>query len=195
MPSKDKKNLLLKTGQEVFAARGFSHVGLTELLKIAGIPKGSFYYYFQSKEEYGVEVIHFYIEHYTAYISSLLHDPDLSGKDGLLTYWKEWQESQCKHNCQGYCLIIKLASEVADYSESMRRAFCLGVDRILNLIEAFIVKGQKDHSIGSELAPPILAQQLYQQWLGASLLVKIQKRPTAFHYATRLTNFLLAKDD
>lgn len=188
-----KKDLLLKTGQEIFAIHGFTNVGLSTILKQANIPKGSFYYYFDSKEAYGVEVINHYIQNYTTYMNSLRDDPLLSGKACLLTYWGKWQTSECVNEYQGHCLIIKLGSEVSGYSESMRQAFAKGVNHILGIIKDFIIMGQKDGSISAKIDPSATTQQLYQLWLGASLLVKIQKQASHFNYATQLTHFLLEK--
>lgn len=191
MNAKNKKNLLLKIGQEFFASQGFTNVGLAEILKQANIPKGSFYYYFNSKEDYGVQVIDHYIYNYIMALQSLLKSSSLSGKDRLLKYWEKWQFSQCDNNFEGHCLIVKLSSEVTDYSEPMRKAFCRGTDRILSLIAQIIAIGQKDNSIHNQADNFFIAQQLYQQWLGASLMVKIQKRSTAFTIALHFTNFLL----
>ena len=47
------RQLLLDTGHRLIAARGFAGVGLAEILAGAQVPKGSFYHYFGSKEQYG----------------------------------------------------------------------------------------------------------------------------------------------
>jgi AcrR family transcriptional regulator len=44
---------ILETGHRIIAGKGFASVGLNEILKSAGVPKGSFYHYFESKEQYG----------------------------------------------------------------------------------------------------------------------------------------------
>lgn len=188
----DKKSLLLETGLTIFATNGFTNVGLAELLKKAGIPKGSFYYYFNSKEEYGVEVIQHYIQNYTARLAALFEEEHLYGKQRLLRYWQEWQITQCSNNYEGRCLIVKLSSEVTDFSEPMRKAFCIGTQQILILITNVILAGQKDGSIPQQLTADKAAQQLYQQWLGASLLVKIQKNTFPFTSAFEFTHSLFA---
>lgn len=189
--NKDKKTLLLKTGQDIFASHGFTSVGLTELLKKAGIPKGSFYYYFNSKEEYGVEVIRYYMSEYTNEIAHLFNNTDLSGKDRLLSYWKKWETTQCSNEFQGRCLIVKLSSEVSDFSEAMRHELCIGTGQILTLIINIMKEGQKDGSIPPHLDPAQSAQELYQQWLGASLLTKIQRNACPFKTALHYTHNLL----
>lgn len=187
----DKKTHLLQTGQKIFAANGFTNVGLTELLKKAGIPKGSFYYYFSSKEEYGVEVIRYYMNNYTAQIALLFSEPNLSGKERLLSYWGKWNDTQCLNDYEGECLVVKLCSEVTDLSEAMRHEFCVGTTKILSLMTDVIQDGQKDGSIPAHLDPALTAQELYQQWLGASLLTKIQRTDCPFKTALHCTMALL----
>ncbi|CAI3946602.1 AcrR family [Commensalibacter communis] len=189
--SNEKKTLLLKTGLEVFTVHGFTNVGLTELLKKAGIPKGSFYYYFSSKEEYGVEVIRFYMQEYTTNIARLFSNSQLSCKERLLSYLKTWQENQCTNDYYGRCLIVKLSSEVSDFSEPMRHEFCLGTSKVIQLITDIVKKGQIDGSIPKHLEPDYAAQELYQQWLGASMLTKIQRNECPLKTALKYTNNLL----
>ncbi len=45
----DTRQHLLDTGYRIMAVKGFSGVGLNEILQSAGVPKGSFYHYFKSK--------------------------------------------------------------------------------------------------------------------------------------------------
>jgi DNA-binding transcriptional regulator YbjK len=42
---KDTRSAILATGQAIMSHKGFSAVGLTEILTAAGVPKGSFYHY------------------------------------------------------------------------------------------------------------------------------------------------------
>ena len=37
--------------------KGYSGVGLTEILTAAGVPKGSFYHYFASKDAFGEAMV------------------------------------------------------------------------------------------------------------------------------------------
>ena len=52
----DAKNHILDCGERLIANKGFVGVGLVEILTAAGIPKGSFYHYFGSKERFGEEI-------------------------------------------------------------------------------------------------------------------------------------------
>jgi TetR/AcrR family transcriptional repressor of nem operon len=48
----DTKQRLLMTGAEIMHLKGFNHTGIQEILDKAGVPKGSFYNYFKSKEDF-----------------------------------------------------------------------------------------------------------------------------------------------
>ncbi|MFX8460088.1 TetR family transcriptional regulator C-terminal domain-containing protein, partial [Acinetobacter baumannii] len=50
-------------------------------------------------------------------------------------------------------------------------------------------------SIQADTEASTLAQVLYQMWLGAALLSKLQKDKTPLHQALRATKFLLKSED
>jgi TetR/AcrR family transcriptional repressor of nem operon len=53
----DTRTRLLTIGTEVLSQKGFASTGVEEILSVAGVPKGSFYYYFESKAAFGLAVI------------------------------------------------------------------------------------------------------------------------------------------
>jgi TetR/AcrR family transcriptional regulator, transcriptional repressor for nem operon len=48
---------IIRVGLEILGEKGFNSCGIDAVLKTAKIPKGSFYYYFPSKEEFGLAVL------------------------------------------------------------------------------------------------------------------------------------------
>lgn len=175
----DTRQHILDCGQQLVAGKGFVGVGLSEILASAGVPKGSFYHYFASKEAFGVALLEHYFEQYLARLAALNALP-LSGADRLLRYFERWIETQQGEDAAQYCLIVKLAAEVADLSEAMREAMLDGTERILGWLAAAIETGQTDGSIASAEDPAGLAQWLYEAWLGASLLAKLRRDASAY---------------
>jgi TetR/AcrR family transcriptional regulator, lmrAB and yxaGH operons repressor len=50
---------MIQTAMQLFRAKGYNGVGLTELLAVSGAPKGSFYHHFpEGKEQLGVAALH-----------------------------------------------------------------------------------------------------------------------------------------
>ena len=121
--------------------KGFSAVGLNEILKAADVPKGSFYYYFASKDAFGTALLESYFKGYLADLDVTLKRPGLTMAERLMVYWAKWRETQGAEG-QQKCLAVKLGAEVADLSEPMR----LALDRGMTAIIARLAKGHRGRS-------------------------------------------------
>mgnify|MGYP002040193892 FL=1 len=128
--SSETRTSILQAGQRLMAGKGFSAVGLNEILSDIGVPKGSFYHYFASKEAFGEALLDRYFDDYLAELDETLRKPGLNMAQRLMNYWQNWQDTQSFLDCQGKCLAVKLGAEVADLSESMRLALKQGTSGI-----------------------------------------------------------------
>ncbi len=137
----DVRQGILETGQRIMAGKGFSAVGLNVILTAAGVPKGSFYHYFSSKDAFGEALLENYFEDYLKNLDETLRKPGLTMAQRLMSYWREWQETQSFFNCQGKCLAVKLGAEVADLSEAMRSALKRGTSAITDRLGRAIKAG------------------------------------------------------
>lgn len=187
----DVREKILATGQRIMGGKGFSAVGLNEVLTSAGVPKGSFYHYFGSKEAFGEALLEDYFEDYLADMDRTFRTAGQTKAQQLGTYFLAWRDNQSFEECQGKCLAVKLGAEVADLSETMRAALKRGtsaiVERLTNAIEAGVEEG----SISIEDTPAAMAQSLYELWLGASVMVKIVRTLQPFDNALDTTHQIL----
>jgi TetR/AcrR family transcriptional repressor of nem operon len=183
----DVRQNILDAAQALMATKGFSAVGLNEILASASVPKGSFYHYFGSKDAFGDALLKAYFENYLADIDAIFADPSLPYADRIMTYFEKWRDAQGGFDCKGKCLAVKLAAEVSDLSEAMRLALKDGtagiVERLSDAIEAGVAEG----SVTIQGDPYATAEMLYHTWLGASLMVKIVRTPAAFETALATT--------
>ncbi|MFI0241336.1 TetR/AcrR family transcriptional regulator [Streptomyces sp. NPDC016845] len=171
----DTRRNILDTAQRIMAHKGYSAVGLNEVLAAASVPKGSFYHYFSSKDAFGEALLQSYFDEYLADMDRVLAQPDRSAAERLMAYWESWRETQSFDECQGKCLAVKLGAEVADLSEPMRLALKEGTTAIVDRLERAITSGRADGSITTDDAPRETAQVLYDMWLGASVMAKIHR--------------------
>lgn len=190
----DMRQHILCTAQRLIGSKGFSAVGLNELLNAAGVPKGSFYHYFGSKEAFGVALLEYYFERYWRLMDELFEHPDRSGRERLLDYWQHWLDSQSCTDGEGKCLAVKLGAEVSDLSEGMRSVLAQGTRGVIRRIADVLAQGQADGSLPVCGAPEMLAQTLYQLWLGASLLSKMSRDKAPLASAMAATRQLLQLD-
>jgi TetR/AcrR family transcriptional repressor of nem operon len=191
LQTNDVRQGIIDAGQRLMSAKGFSGVGLNEILTTAGVPKGSFYHYFGSKEAFGEALLESYFETYLAEIDETLAQPGLTMAQRLMNYFQQWQDNQSFLDCQGKCLAVKLGAEVADLSPAMRSALKRGTsgiaDRLARAIEAGVLEG----SLSVDDAPDRVGEGLYQLWLGASIMVKITRTTEPFARAMTMTRQLL----
>ncbi len=182
---------ILSVAQAIIGAKGYAAVGLTEILSAAQVPKGSFYHYFKSKDAFGEALLNQYFEDYLAEIDQTLYANNQPMADSLMQYWLNWKVSQESFDCQGKCLAVKLGAEVSDLSEAMRLALKAGTAKIIAHLENAIEAGIKDGSLQVKSEANLLANNLYQLWLGASLMAKITRSKKPLENAMTMTKQLL----
>ena len=189
--SVDAREKILATGRRIMGGKGFSAVGLNEVLVAAGVPKGSFYHYFGSKEAFGEAMLEDYFSAYLGDMDLIFRQPGQSKAEQLVSYFQAWRASQASDDCQGRCLAVKLGAEVADLSESMRCALLRGTAGIIERLAAALEAGVAEGSLSLHGRPHAVAQGLYQLWLGASIMVKIVRTDRPFDEAQALTDQLI----
>ncbi len=171
----DTREHLLATGEAVIRGKGFAAVGLAEILAEAGVPKGSFYHYFRSKEGFGADMLERYFQRYDQDLKAILLQRPSSGRERLLGYFRLWLSRHEGESCAQGCLAVKLSAEVADLSEAMREVLVDGMQRVELRLSQAIRAGQEDGSLSPELDAAGMAASLYQLWVGAELLAKVQR--------------------
>ncbi|KRG69290.1 TetR family transcriptional regulator [Stenotrophomonas terrae] len=187
---------ILDTGYRLVLQKGFAALGLQEILKACAVPKGSFYHYFASKEVFGCELLQQYVDDYGRKLEQLLAEPG-NGRQRLMRYWSAWAHDPADP-AQGWaeeCLVVKLAAEVSDLSEDMRRVLDQGVQRLLQRIAALVEEGRADGSLPKGKPALQVARVLYQMWLGAALLSKLSQDRLPLQQAHEATEHLLTCDN
>ncbi|MGV8918854.1 MAG: TetR/AcrR family transcriptional regulator [Pseudomonas sp.] len=193
--SNQTKQRIFATGQSIIASKGFTAVGLNELLKAAKVPKGSFYHYFDSKDAFGTALLERYFDDYLENMNLILQPANASGYHALMRYWQQWIANQTTLTECGKCLAVKLGAEVADLSEPMRKALDLGTSRIIERLTTAIRQGVEEGSVGIDDQPERVASRLYALWLGASVMAKITRSSRSFDEVLAHTRHLLNAND
>ncbi|HCE4671148.1 TPA: TetR/AcrR family transcriptional regulator [Vibrio parahaemolyticus] len=186
----DTRQHILDVGYELIVTRGFTSVGLSELLKTAEVPKGSFYHYFKSKEQFGEAMIQDYFNKYFEQLAARFTNTELNGYQRLMSYFEEMvkvEDDVCNAN---KCLLVKLSAEVSDLSEPMRIALRRGADKTIQAMAECIDVGIQDGSIPNGDSA-LLARQIYYLWNGASLLNKLYQDQEALTQSLTYTQHLL----
>jgi len=123
---KHSREDILEGGIELFRNNGYQGTGIQHILKSLNIPKGSFYNYFKSKEEFVLESISLYASIGLENHKRLLGDSTLSPISRLKNLIDDIQKQYIIESFKKSCLMDMLASEISGNN-----------DTIANLIDVF----------------------------------------------------------
>lgn len=116
----ETKQLLIQVGTEVIGSQGFNPTGLNTILKTASVPKGSFYYYFASKEDFGLAIIDEFAIAYAEKIAGFLTNENNSPLQRIRDYLENGLQNIQDRKCKRGCLIGTLGQELSSQNETFR---------------------------------------------------------------------------
>ena len=166
---------LLEAGTRAIVAKSYNGCGLAEILGAAGVPKGSFYHYFKSKEDFGVAVIERATEEHAQWMRELLSDRRQPAVARLRRLFDEMRNHYAEVGPKRECLIAKLALELCELSEPMRGAIKYSYDLFSAIIAKTLREAQAEASICPKHDPDALASFLTNAWEGATIRMQIDR--------------------
>jgi TetR/AcrR family transcriptional repressor of nem operon len=175
MAQRSTKEEILGAGVELFLERGFNAAGVKDITDRAGVPKGSFYNHFESKEALAAVALDRYGE--TRRIG-LLGDRSIAPLERIRRHF-EFLRDELPEFTKG-CMYGNFGAEVVDHSEPLRLRVKDGLDAWSTVLAEAIADGQAAGEIRASLDPASTARYLTSAWEGAVLLARADKAGDAF---------------
>ena len=187
------KERILDAAEGLMLAKSFHSVGLNEILAAVQVPKGSFYHYFKSKEQFGVELLEQHVAHATAWKQKMLLSPvpEPDALRRLLTFYGGNIAKSLESEGRCPCLVAKLAAEVADFSDEMRVVLAAGTMQWLEILRQLIVEGMEQQSIRPQADPATTAAVIEDLWNGAMQRASVARSTAPLHAAAGFFRTLL----
>ena len=171
----ETRELLLRAGLEVLTEKGFSATGIEEILGRVGVPKGSFYHYFGSKEVFGLDLIERYGVFFARKLDRHLANPSLSPLERLRSFVADATDGMARYEFRRGCLIGNLGQEMGALPESFR-------DRLKETFEDWqarlavcLSEAQKAGEVSAAADVAQLAAVFWIGWEGAVLRAKLER--------------------
>lgn len=120
MSKEETRSALIDTGRAMMFETGFNHTGIQAVLAAARVPKGSFYYYFDSKEDFGLAVVEDFVASHKAMRERFFKDESLSPLTRLRRYFEHYAALFESKGFQGGCLLGNLGQELSDQNDAFR---------------------------------------------------------------------------
>lgn len=172
---RDTKAILLEAGMTVMFEKGYTNTGIQEVLSSVGVPKGSFYHYFESKEDFALKIIRNVEESYVISLNGFLRDSSLTPVARLRKLCETKKTDLAEQRCRRGCLIGNLSQEMADQSETLRLELARVMGRWRDIYSACIDEGQASGEISKKTSPDVLAEMFLCGWEGSIMRAKTQK--------------------
>src|SRR5260370_7439318 len=87
MAEKSTRDHLIDVGVNLMHKHGYTATGLTEILESAGVPKGSFYHHFGSKEDFAVSALERYVAREAMHCEAVLSNRKVAPLHRLNSYF------------------------------------------------------------------------------------------------------------
>jgi TetR/AcrR family transcriptional repressor of nem operon len=172
---KELREKLLDQGVVLLMEQGYHGTGLQELVQRVGMPKGSFYNYFPSKEAFSAEVVKHYIEPFITQLNSHLQRHDVNAETALKDYFKELIEETERRDFKGGCLLGNLIGEIGDTSDLCQTSLREAVHRYRDKLQEGLARAQQEGSFRKDLDAKDMADLLVNVWQGVLLRMKIER--------------------
>jgi TetR/AcrR family transcriptional repressor of nem operon len=171
---------LLDAGLETLHRRGFNGCGVQEITEAAGVPKGSFYNHFASKEALGAAVLDRYWQQRAGTTLRILEDSETSPRERLRRYFAEMAANMAKRGFTGGCLLGNLGAELSDQSELVCARLAALFAGWTGAVETCVRQAQQQGEIPADGDAEVLAAFLINAWEGAILRAKVDKNAAPF---------------
>ena len=168
-----KADALLEKGIELLWSKGYNATSVNDIVKIAGIPKGSFYFYFESKEDFVIKAIDKYFNMMFTPAREILENKSISPKQRLLDF-HEYRVSVLKNEmgCKMGCMACNIGNEMAEHNENLRNAILVKEQMILSIITDTIQEAQDYGEINNSMKAEDLAAFIEDAGKGAMVSMK-----------------------
>ena len=172
----------MRAGVAMLTEKGYSATGLDEILKSCRVPKGSFYHYFASKEQFGLVIVERYAAYFARRLDQFLLDESRAPLQRLAAFMDDAAARMAAHDFRRGCLVGNLGQEMNALPESFRAQLAGVLADWQARVAACLALA--DDTL-AEARPAQLAAFFWIGWEGAVLRAKLEADDAALRIFAR----------
>lgn len=171
----DTKQKIIETGARIIHLKGYNHTGIQEVVKAAGVPKGSFYFYFKNKEDFGLHVIDFYNNMYLGMIDPIVNNKNLLPLKRIEKMFDLFIDlfKELDYTCG--CPIGNLSQEMGDLNQAFSTKLTESVELIAGVYKDILDEAKQMKEISETIDTQETAEFIVSSWHGSLIRMKIIK--------------------
>jgi TetR/AcrR family transcriptional repressor of nem operon len=167
---------IVKAGFELMQLHGYAATGIKDITDRVAIPKGSFYNHFKSKEEFGLEIIDFYMSSVAVHLIKMLHDEKIKPLKRIkLALEADASYQKNMNECKLGCMLGNFCQELGDVDDVFNKAVSKAFSEMKLGFENCVQEAIDNKEIYSHYNSGELADYIINGWQGALLRMKAEK--------------------
>ena len=185
MPRPSVREQLIEAGLATLHLHGFNGSGVQSITDAAGVPKGSFYNHFESKEALALEALERFWQLGNSR-RTLLSDTSLDPVERLRRHFRSLGEAVVRQDFQRGCLIGNFSTELSTQSSEIRERLATIYAAWSRSIESCVREAEKAGRVMPRLSAGMIAAFLVNAWEGAALRSKVERDKSPFEQFERV---------
>ena len=170
----DKRDLILAKGSQVMTRRGYHGTGVQEIVQAAGIPKGSFYHYFASKEDFALQALEFLYQPRLERYARALANPALSPRQRIIGYYRDlMMHFASREKPEYHCFIGSLGFEMAEFSPAIGAQVDVILQRSADILQRCLEEAVAAGELAVDEDCANLAAFIANAWQGVLTRLKV----------------------
>jgi TetR/AcrR family transcriptional repressor of nem operon len=175
MTTQSTREHLIEVGLRIMHQSGYNATGLTDILKAAGVPKGSFYHHFGTKEEFAAAALERYGMREREHAAAFLNDTTTPPLKRLRRYFSDLARIYGQKGAIPGCMVGRFSLEIAAASPQLRKRISGSFDHWQHTISMVIQQAIADEELPVTTDAESLAGFLLNSWEGALLRSQAEK--------------------
>ena len=171
----DAKTRILKAGARIVLEKGFCDTGLAEVLEAAQVPKGSFYFHFKNKEDFGLQLIDSFAEVLKAGQEKAYRDEGLPHLERIRALFRWQTDLFRKNDFIGGCPIGNLSLEMGDRNPAFRKKLNRVFLEMKKNLASQLEEARQGGELPDSIDPEETAGFIITSWQGALVQMKVAK--------------------
>jgi TetR/AcrR family transcriptional regulator, transcriptional repressor for nem operon len=173
MPRPSAREQIVQAGLQCLIRRGFNGVGVQDITDTAGVPKGSFYNHFESKEALGAEIVQRYGADKRR--RELLSDKSVPPLERLRRHYQRLSDLYTDAKFERGCILGNFSAELSNQSEVIRESLRKLYEQWTKDVETTIAEAQAQGAVSKTLTAAELAAFLLDAYEGALLRARVER--------------------
>ena len=187
MAERSTRDYLIDVGLKLMHQHGYQATGLSDILKAADVPKGSFYHHFGSKEDFAAAALERFIAHEAEHCATVLSGSKALPLKRLKRYFNDLVKTYGQHGAIPGCMMGRFSPEIAAENQELRKQISTAFAHWQHAIATVIQQAVTEKELPADTDPESLAGFLLNSWEGALLRSQSDKSnaslETFMHYA------------